>query len=75
MISRLKSIRYTCILTKKIYNHTWIHCTQRAQAKTMPSVHTSSQFYIQTATSMPRGPTCARKLRYTGFTIVQLDIP
>ena len=25
---------------------TWIHCTQRAQAKTMPSVHTSSQFYI-----------------------------
>ena len=21
----------------------------------------------------PRGPTCARKLRYTGFTIVQLD--
>ena len=22
---------------------------------------------------LPRGPTCARKLRYTGFTIVQLD--
>ena len=29
-----------------IKNHTCIHCTQRAQAKTMPSVHTSSQFYI-----------------------------
>ena len=58
---------------KAFLDHTWIHCTQRAQAKTMPSVHTSSQFYIQTATSMPRGFTCARKLRYTGFTIVQLD--
>ena len=45
-ISRLKYIRYICILTKKIKNHTWIHYTQRAQAKTMPSVHTSSQFYI-----------------------------
>ena len=71
MISRLKSIRYICILTKKIKNHTWIHCTQRAQAKTMPSVHTSSQFYIPSGQF--RGPTCARKLRYTGFTIVQLD--
>ena len=33
-------------------NHTWIHCIQRAQAKTMPSVHTSSQFYIPSGTSM-----------------------
>ena len=46
MISHLKSIRYILVLMKKIKNHTWIHCTQRAQAKTMPSVHTSSQFYI-----------------------------
>ena len=81
MISRLKSIRYIdiFILTRKIKNHTWIHYvyTWRAQAKTLPSVLTSSQFYI------PSGQfpvyfnamctTCARELRYTGFTIVQLD--
>ena len=31
---------------KAFLDHTWIHCTQCAQAKTMTSVHTSSQFYI-----------------------------
>ena len=31
---------------EKNLKHTWIHCTQCAQAKTMPSLHTSSQFYI-----------------------------
>ena len=30
-------------------------------------------FRCQTATSMPRGTTCARKLRYTEFTIMKLD--
>ena len=47
----------------------------------MPSVHTSSQFYIPSGQfsgvklqlQWPRGATCARKLRYTGFTIMQLD--
>ena len=69
-----KTIRYIFILTRKIYNHTWIHCTQRVQAKTLPSVLTSSQFYIPSGQlQWPRGTKCARKLRYTGFTLMQLD--
>ena len=30
----------------------WIHYTQRAQAKTLPSVLTSSQFYIPSGQSL-----------------------
>ena len=65
---------------KAFLDHTWIHCTQRAQANTLPSVLTSSQCYIPSGQFPVSNcnfnatwTTCARILRYTRFTIMQLD--
>ena len=55
-------------------------CTTRASKNLAFCLHIFSILYsLRTISSVklqlqwPRGTTCARKLRYTGFTIVQLD--
>jgi len=77
-ISRLKSIRYICILTKKnLKPHLYSLYTTRASKNhafcphifsILQSLRTISGVKLQL--QWPRGPTCARKLRYTGSTIV-----
>ena len=73
MISCLKPIHYIFVLTKKI--KTTLEFSVHNAHKQIPCLLSSHllNFILPQDNQWPRGTTCARKLRYTEFKIMQLD--